>query len=164
MSIYLIRHGETIDGKDRILLGHHHSALSSEGLTQSKAVARKIDGVEKIITSDLPRALIFTKLIQQQKYVPYEKDIRLRERDYGLYNGKPIDKLLSDFGSFDFEEAPSGGESRADFYRRVDSFYQSILSVDNIAIVSHAGVIMKLMENFGLKKYVPKNGEVIKIR
>ncbi len=164
MSIYLIRHGETVEGKNRVLLGHHNGVLSYEALSQSKEVARKIGGVEKIITSDLSRALIFTQLIQQHKYVPYEQDIRLRERDYGVYNGEPINKLLSDFGSFDFEEAPSDGESKADFYCRIDSFYQSISSVDNIAIVSHAGVIMRLMKNYGFGKYLPKNGEVIIIR
>lgn len=54
-------------------------------------------------------------------------------------------------------------EKKADFYDRVDSFYQSIIGLNDVAVVSHAGVIAKLMDNFGLKPRVPAFGEVIRL-
>lgn len=163
MSIYLIRHGETIEGLNKILLGHCNGMLTPKGIKQAKEVSEKIIGIEQIITSDLYRALYFTQLIQQMIDVSYKTDFRLRERNYGIYNREPINKLILDYRSFDFEEAPPNGEKKVDFYDRVDSFYQSIINLDNIAVVSHAGVIMRLMDNLRLRKYVPKFGEVIKI-
>lgn len=163
MSIYLIRHGETIEGLNKILLGHNHGTLTYNGMRQSKEAARQIEGINQIITSDLDRALYFTQLIHQITEVPYKKDNRIRERNYGYYNGELIERLIEDFGSFDFEEAPLNGEKKTDFYERVDSFYQSMMSLNDVAIVSHAGVISRLMTNFGLKGRVLDFGEVVKL-
>jgi len=164
MSIYLIRHGETIEGLNKILLGYNPGTLTQRGIRQAEAVAKQIEGTNQIITSDLDRTLYFTQLINQITNIPYKKDSRIRERNYGCYNGKPIDELISDFGSFNFEEAPPNGEKKADFYDRVDSFYQSIICLNDIAIVSHAGVIARLMDDFGLKNRIINFGEVIEIK
>lgn len=110
MGIYLIRHGETIEGLNKILLGYNPGTLTEKGIGQAEEAARKIMDTNQIITSDLSRALYFTQLIHQLTNIPYKKDSRIRERNYGCYNGKPIDELISDFGSFDFDEAPPNGE------------------------------------------------------
>jgi len=59
MRLILIRHGETIENKKRIVQGHTHGTLSKNGIKQTRLVAKRLSDlkIDVIFTSDLRRAI-----------------------------------------------------------------------------------------------------------
>ena len=149
MRLILIRHGETIENKKRIVQGHTHGTLSKNGIKQTRLVAKRLSDlkIDVIFTSDLRRAINTAKEIA--KYHPESrivKDERLKERAFGIYDGKHKDTLIEKvFHKKSFSYRPPKGESFEDVIKRVKSFYKEILKScpkKTVLIVSHGGVLV----------------------
>lgn len=151
MRLILVRHGETIENQKGITQGHIGGMLSKRGLTQAKLLAKRLSDIkiDLILTSDLKRAKDTAKIIAKlHPESEFREDKRLRERNFGVYNGKPKGsayKNLWQRKSFSYK--PSKGESFRDVIRRVKNFYREVLkncSDKTILIVSHGGTILFL--------------------
>ncbi|HEB12190.1 MAG TPA: histidine phosphatase family protein [Actinobacteria bacterium] len=150
MKLILVRHGETEDNAANIVQGQTHGRLSANGRSQAKLAALRLEGtkIDAVYTSDLERARVTAEAIAARLPVLTRKeDARLREQDFGVFEGQPIIELLdkmdhenADFATF----APSGGETRVEFQKRVLQFFDETRARhvgETVLIVTHYGVI-----------------------
>ena len=93
-TLYLIRHGETIEGKQRVILGQKGGTLSSKGKMEIKKIALKI-GTDKfdpkntvIISSNLRRARDSALILRKILDCKIIYDPLLQERVAGKIKGK----------------------------------------------------------------------------
>lgn len=149
MRLILIRHGETVENRKRIVQGHTHGTLSRNGVKQARLVAKRLSDlkIDLIFTSDLRRAKNTAKEIA--KFHPESKfvdDIRLRERSFGIYDGKHKDVVIKRvLQKNDFSYKPPRGESFEDVIKRVKSFYKEILknyAKKTVLVVAHGGILV----------------------
>ncbi len=97
MRLILLRHGETEEERNGVILGHLPGTLSKEGKTRAKRVAETIKKMdlhpEIIITSDLARAADYAAIIGQKLNLRIRVDILVRERGAGAAEGKREDEI-----------------------------------------------------------------------
>lgn len=151
MRLLLIRHGETVENQKGITQGHIGGTLSKKGIKQAKLLAKRLSDIKinLIFTSDLRRARDTAKEIA--KFHPeskFIKDKRLRERNFGIYNGKPRGWAFEKVWQKDsFSYKPPEGESFRDVIKRVKNFYKEVLkncSDKTVLVVAHGGTILFL--------------------
>lgn len=146
--IYLMRHGlddETFIG------GWSDVDLVNDGIEQVKSTGEKLISnnitINKIITSDVKRAVTTSKIIQNfYPGIPIEESEFFREQSKGILNGmeKKIAKELYPeyFDSITVDKVYEDGESLRDLYYRIKEYLDYILSIeDDTLIITHRGVI-----------------------
>lgn len=146
--IYLIRHGDTELSKKYVFCGRLDPALTKDAKSKYLKLRRKLRNlrIDRIYCSPARRCLEFAHLI-----FPY-RDIsvidELREMDFGEWEGLNYIAVLNlgyKFEKNPLKINPPSGESFRDFYGRVKSFWHKIKKQDNIAIISHGGVLRLLL-------------------
>lgn len=94
-TLYLVRHGETVDNVNHIMQGQTQGMLTDNGREQAREVAREMAGkqIDAFVSSDLRRAVDTCRIIAG----PHGGDIvtteLLRERDWGSFTGRFIPDL-----------------------------------------------------------------------
>lgn len=131
-------HGTTTDNEARLATGWLPGELSELGIAQSKALKEKVarKAFDVIFSSDLARA-IQTAEIFFGKHVAIP-DARLREANYGDWNGKPhtFKDTMHDFVSEPFPN----GESYEDVEARLRDFCDFLRTNydgKRVAVVAH---------------------------
>lgn len=91
-TIYLCRHGETIENTQRILQGHLPGHLTENGIEQAKALGTKLKQIhyDILICSDLQRCIDTTRIAMGDN-ADITIEPMLRERDWGNLTGMTID-------------------------------------------------------------------------
>ena len=156
-EIYVFRHGETYDNRQRIFSGWRDSKLTLKGKDQAKMLVPKLKDkqIDVCIISHLSRSSQTAKIALKGKKVSYEVDDRIIERDYGKLTGKSKEKLMEENfvdavkyrRYFDFP--PPGGESLKDVKKRVFPFCRDLVkrvkkTGENVAVSCH-GNSMKII-------------------
>lgn len=123
MKVYFTTHATTKDNEAKISSGWKDDELSDLGIQQAKELKDHLKNIkfDIICTSDLKRALDTIKLAFGDKY-PVVIDKRLRELNYGDFNGKPkaeVEPLKFNY----INDAFPGGESYKQAEKRVHDFY-----------------------------------------
>ena len=97
MKIYFVAHGATKDNEAKIASGWRDAELSELGIKQAKESGERFKDVkiDLICCSDLKRAADTVKIAFGDKY-PIIADKRLRELNYGDFNGKPSEAVEPD--------------------------------------------------------------------
>lgn len=151
MKLIMVRHGETIENKKGITQGHIPGTLSKKGKEQSMLLAKRLDDIkiDVIFTSDLRRAKDTAKIIAKfHKNAKFIEDKRLRERSFGIYNGKPRKVVFENvWQKNDLSYRPPEGESFEDVIKRLKDFYKEVLkncAKKTILVVAHGGVLIFL--------------------
>ncbi|MDD2807473.1 MAG: histidine phosphatase family protein [Patescibacteria group bacterium] len=140
MKIYFATHATTTDNEADISSGWQDAKLSSLGLEQAKRLKTNLKNLSftMICCSDLTRALDTVKLAFDDTY-PIIIDQRLRELNYGDYNGKlksQVEPLKLKYIAKPFPN----GESYNDAINRTIEFYLELKQKypdQNILIVGH---------------------------
>ncbi|MBQ3493820.1 MAG: histidine phosphatase family protein [Clostridia bacterium] len=132
-------HGTTTDNQAKIASGWNHGELSEKGIMQAKALAQTIKDqhFDIVFCSDLLRAVESAKIDFEGRDINIVQDARLRECNYGDYNGK--DSALADYFSHIQTPFPNG-ESLQDVEKRMKSFVDFLkqnYGGKTVAIVSH---------------------------
>ncbi|HVQ77289.1 MAG TPA: histidine phosphatase family protein [Candidatus Binatia bacterium] len=150
MSIFLIRHGETLGNSSRIVQVAG-SPLSPRGIAQAERLGRRLApaGIARILSSDLARALMTAERLRQDTGASLEIDPLLQERSFGDIRGTPYADLDFDMFAPDYE--PPGGESWMAFHARVDGAWALVQAVaarteGHLAVVTHGLVCRSLAE------------------
>ena len=88
----LLRHAETHWNREKRIQGHSNSALTSEGKLQAEEWGRLISTFQwdRIITSDLGRALETATRVNHSLNLTIDREARLREQNWGRWEGKKI--------------------------------------------------------------------------
>jgi broad specificity phosphatase PhoE len=145
--IYLVRHGQTSLNAAGVLRGRLDPELDITGLIEAMAVADAIgrSGIELVVASPLLRAVDTAAHIAARAGADFETDVRLIDRDYGIWAGEPRDNLIARWGSVD--AAPEVEPAAEVFARAMEAFVDVVRRVQpgTAAIVSHDAVLQVLL-------------------
>lgn len=133
-------HGTTTDNEKDISSGWADVDLSELGVRQSIELRDKIGGkyFDVVFCSDLKRAVDSAKLTFDG-VMPIVIDSRLRECNYGEFNGKSSD-IVEPLQERSIGEPMPGGESYEDVKSRIASFLDDLrkdYDGKSVAIVGH---------------------------
>ena len=158
IRLLIVRHGQTewnVQGRNQ---GHTDIGLDQIGILQSEQVAEHLsqEKLSGIYSSSLIRASYTANIIAKRIGINVTIDDRLRERDYGKWEGLSREEVMEKFPQSwkAYSQDPSlfgadCGESGLEVYSRCASFLsESLMSwSDNhdILIVSHVGTIANLI-------------------
>lgn len=183
LELVLVRHGYTQWNQERRYVGWTDVPLApgeAERLDKLRTQPPLTGEFHRVYCSDLRRCReTLTALIpHQEPQAVY--DSRLREMDFGAWEGSTYDQLKDNplYRSWiDNPEAatPPGGEAWAHFAARIDHFWTELQqeaeapAVTRILLVTHGGVIRQLLAQIveGLTFYTaaaPAPGEVTVLR
>lgn len=134
-------HGTTTDNEENLSSCWKDVELSSLGVEQSKELSKLVEdkSFDVIFCSDLQRAVDSATITWGESGIPIVADARLRECNYGTYNGMDseiVEPLQEKSISSPFPD----GESYEEVKERVESFLEEMrFECDNkhIAIVAH---------------------------
>lgn len=156
MELLLIRHGLTAWNSSGRFQGRSDVPLSPDGLAQARALADALadERIDAAFSSDLVRAVATAEAILFGRSLPLARDVRLREFDFGSWEGKTWAEITSAFPSAggtavtsarDYQ--PQDGESFAEVRRRVRAWWNERASSDDgrILVVAHAGTLHALL-------------------
>ncbi len=143
MQIYLIRHGETFENVNTMLMGRTHGQLSSRGREQAQktGVALKEKEIKYMYSSPLLRCVDTAEIMNNILHVPFEKDELLIERDFGVYTNATTETI--DFNTLDedsIENNSAGVETLEQVRGRMCGFMEKISKthpVDDVVVVTH---------------------------
>ena len=95
IHLYIARHGQTEENVQRILQGQMPGHLTAEGIAQAGEMREKLRDIhfDRIISSDLKRAVDTTRIIAEPHGGAFELEPLLRERDFGIHTGGPYIKI-----------------------------------------------------------------------
>jgi isoleucyl-tRNA synthetase len=137
--------------------------LTEEGKANVLEKAKELEDIDLIISSDILRAKETAEIVSKELDVKVIYDKRIREKDFGGYDGKTIGEYSKLFKNLEdkFETECPGGENRNDVRKRIGEFIYDINSNykdKNILIISHGTPIHLLYSSVeGLDK-----GEILK--
>jgi broad specificity phosphatase PhoE len=152
MKLILLRHGETEEEKEGVILGRLPGTLSEEGKEQAKSIAKFIRfenlKPEIIISSDLTRAADFATIIGHELNLKIKLEPLARERSAGEVEGMAQDNI--DWEEYEKIVKPlrkhAGGESFEDVQGRAKEFLKKIKSLpfQTALLVSHNAFLAML--------------------
>ncbi|GAA4676352.1 histidine phosphatase family protein [Pseudonocardia yuanmonensis] len=154
--VVLLRHGQTDYNVAGRMQGHIDSQLTEEGREQALRAAPVLGAMpfDRIVSSDLTRAVDTANTIADVLGLPVKLDTRLRETHLGEWQGRRVDEVEVDYpGQIaewrgDPRWTPPGGESRVDVVRRslpvveeIDADLAEEPGAQSLLIVAHGGMI-----------------------
>ena len=158
MKLYIIRHGETTWNVERRLQGTTDTDLNENGLSLARRTGEALKDIpfDLCYSSPLKRARMTAELVLGDRKVPLITDERLQEISFGDWEGResallPKEMLENFFGHVDRYVAPEGGESIPEVCRRAASFFQELISKEElqdktILIASHGCTVRALLQ------------------
>lgn len=144
-ALHLIRHGAPdVEG---LLLGHQDRPATPKGAAACTAKAAGIE-FHQIYSSDLSRCAISAHQISAISGVGLHLDPRLRELDFGAWDGHsptdlPVD-MLRDFWADPDAHPPPNGETWSIFTQRIAAALADIPPAPTL-IVTHGGTMRAML-------------------
>ncbi len=140
ISITYFPHGTTTDNLQEVSSGWNDAELSEKGIQQSILLKDQLEGkkFDVVFCSDLKRAQESAKLTFEEM-APIISDIRLRECNYGDYNGKPSSIVEPIQEKMIVERFPNG-ESYEDVKARILDFLKFLkqnYEGKSVGVVAH---------------------------
>lgn len=144
-SLIFESHATSTDNEKKIASGWLDPSLSKTGIEQAKQLGARYQHQEisKIYVSDLIRSYETAEIAFANRRIPIVQDQRLREWNYGTFNGAPIEvveKLKIHYLENPFPE----GESLKQVMERFDLFKKEHLEKENILIIGHRATFYAL--------------------
>ena len=104
-TLYLVRHGETVDNVNQIMQGQTQGQLTDNGIRQAQEVSSRLasEDFAAIISSDLKRSVDTARIIAEPHRLEVVQTPLLRERDWGGFTGRYIPDLKGEVWPDDIE-------------------------------------------------------------
>ena len=104
-TLYLVRHGETVDNAHQIMQGQTQGELNENGIRQAHKVSEawKDRPIDVVIASDLKRSIDTARIIAEPHGLEVVTTPLLRERDWGSFTGRFIPDLKGEVWPDDIE-------------------------------------------------------------
>jgi 2,3-bisphosphoglycerate-dependent phosphoglycerate mutase len=160
LTLFLVRHGESGWNRDRRVQGQSLQApgLTDLGRTQAAGAAAEftaIGAIDRIVTSDLVRAVETATIIGAAIGVSAEPDPRLREQAMGALEGLLSADAWGELQGVDWTDATRlggpAGETGYDVQARVGSLLADLVAAEaaggpsRVVVVSHGGAVRRLV-------------------
>ncbi|MFR5135276.1 MAG: histidine phosphatase family protein, partial [Acutalibacter sp.] len=152
MKLYVTRHGQTAWNRENIVCGVTDLPLDETGMEQARETARKLKDtpIDRVIVSPLLRARQTAALICEGRDLPVMIDPRIKEQNYGVYEGvsRFDEGFLNNKKSFAIHYP--GGESQMSTAARVYAFLEDIAQKypeESVLLVCHGG-ICRIIESY----------------
>lgn len=145
MRLYVIRHGQTDMGKNKII-ANEQEPLNSNGIQQAIRIGKELNKlkIDLIYCSPVGRTIDTLELCNLDKNIPVIIDERIRERNMGIYEKVKFEDVdWEKFWNYHSDLNYSGLESMKSVYKRVSSLLEELKekAVDkDILFVTHGGV------------------------
>lgn len=161
-KVYLLRHGQTEDNKNKIIQGQRDSPLIPEGIKCIKKRAKRLKDIsfDTIYCSPLGRAKtsleILLKELEQKTNVVYLNE--LMELDFGKYTKKNINEIINIIQEHkeNTSKPYPGGESGDMFKERVMRFINEFIQKSDskcFLVMTHYGVIESILRHYNNLSY-----------
>lgn len=161
MKLFIVRHAETSHNKRHLLHGVLDVPLSPEGRKQAQKLAKKLSRykIDAIYSSDRKRCRETLQPFLKKTNLPVHYVKALRERDFGIFEGKPAEELKIWIkkngleGNYSFKMPK--GESFQDVKKRISRLLSTVFKKykgKNILIICHGGTSVSLLLNLLNKK------------
>ena len=139
-TLFLVRHGETVDNARQIMQGQTQGCLNEQGREQAQQVAQRMadEKIDAIVASDLHRAIQTAEIIAAPHSLPVKTTALLRERDWGGFTGRFIPDLKGLVWPDDIESEPALLQRATDFLQYITATYPG----ERVVAVGH-GIINK---------------------
>ncbi len=151
MWIYLVRHGETMGNRQRIVQVPETS-LSLIGEQQAEYLANAYEKapISTILCSDYQRTQHTAKALHKKTGSKLILTEFLRERNFGDLRGRSYDDIDVDFFAKDYH--PPGGESYPQFSARINKAWELVKEVANqqagdIVVMTHGLVVRCILSD-----------------
>lgn len=145
MNLYVIRHGETNMGKNKII-ATEDEPLNSNGIEQAVNVGKELRklNIDLVYCSPIERAKHTLKLLDLDKGIPVVIENRIKERDMGIYENVSFDDIdWERFWGYNSDLKYNEMESMKSVYKRVRVFLDELKLKQpnkNILLVTHGGI------------------------
>ncbi|MDO4198033.1 MAG: histidine phosphatase family protein [Erysipelotrichaceae bacterium] len=178
--LYLMRHGKTSWNINRRYQGNTDIPLCDEGILQAKEAKEKYKDVHFDIcyTSPLSRARKTAEIVLEGRDIQIITDERLREMNFGEYEGRYVNKDDKDDPMTILFDSPEkfvpgiGGERLEDVIKRTGSFLEECVypyKDRDILLIGHGAMFSGLycsifdipVENYW--QHFTKNCELVKV-
>ena len=172
----LMRHAETLWNQERRIQGHRDSPLTDRGKKDADGWGRQLNRLrwDRIVGSDLGRAVETAAIVNYYLQVPFETDFRLREQDWGEWAAERMAEIesealpgLDEAKRTGWQFCPPGGEDRISVWQRS---HRALMAAarrwpgETILIVTHEGVIRSLIYRLCNRRYLPQEPALLKSR
>jgi probable phosphoglycerate mutase len=170
----LIRHAQTVWNQKKKIQGQSDSPLSEQGQRQAAVWGQDLKRFpwSRILASDTGRSLATAEIINVYLKVPLTIDSRLKEQDWGQWEGKTVRQIESEapqmlgaqiHAGWDF--CPPGGESRRSVLTRGQNALREAAEHhpgDIFLVVTHEGVVKGLIYHLCGRKFLPGEPAILK--
>jgi len=104
-TLYLTRHGETVDNANQIMQGQTQGRLNETGRRQAEELREQLAElpIDAIVSSDLYRAVETAEILAEGRGLEVVTTPLLRERDWGSFTGRFIPELKGEVWPDDIE-------------------------------------------------------------
>ena len=122
-TLFLTRHGETVDNANKIMQGQTQGRLNEVGVLQAEQLRDELSttAFDVVIASDLRRSVDTARILAEPHGLEVLTSPLLRERDWGSFTGRYIPDLKN-------EVWPDDIESLEDLQARAQRFLDYIKS------------------------------------
>lgn len=159
-TIYLVRHGQTDWNLKGRIQSIENYPLNETGQKQASFLSEKLKDVsfQSVITSGLTRTTETALIIVQDNPLKFTIDQRLRERNYGSWEGVPKEEYhgATKENKWDVEKDSHVTERAMEALKDIAQQH----SGSNVLVVSHGGVlrnVIALLQNVSPKSIKPEN-------
>lgn len=151
MNLYIIRHWETLEWNNNIILGNNWWTLSEKWVQEAHRIwellSYDIYNIWKIITSNLARAINTWEIINKYIKVPTIQNKIINERNSWIAEWKKESEINWDL--YEKKSLPYrkhfNWESFIDVKKRAKKFLNNIQENKNILVISHSVYILMLL-------------------
>ena len=142
-TLYLVRHGETVDNVNQIMQGQTQGQLTENGFRQAEEVRDSMasENFAAIIASDLKRSVDTAMIIAEPHHLEVVQTPLLRERDWGGFTGRYIPELKGEVWPDDIETLENLLSRAGEFITYVKKTYPG----KKVLAVGH-GIINKAIQ------------------
>ena len=159
-KLILVRHGETDWNAEGRIQGMLDVPLNALGMEQAELAAAELArtiNVAELVSSDLVRTRETTKPINEATGFEPRFDARIRERNFGVWQGKTYEEWrvldavgMARYNAGDPDYGPEGGETASQFLERcVDAVTDLVLGgkEKTLILVTHGGVVSSMVRH-----------------
>ena len=148
-TLYLVRHGETVDNANQIMQGQTQGELNENGVQQARAFSEqwKNKEIDIILASDLKRSIDTARIIAEPHQLEVLTTPLLRERDWGSFTGRFIPDLKGELWPDDIETLENLLSRAGEFIAYVKQTFPG----KKVLAVGH-GIINKAIQSFYYQK------------